>query len=357
MIVDGALVTGDSTIAEGSEVEIRPVISGGAVDDRPGLRAAALKLMKCRVCREPAVIEVRRHNAGFCQACFLTHCRNQVERVIKEHSMIAPGDRVLVAVSGGKDSLALWDILLRLGYSTDGLYIGLGIEGYSEDSGGYAERFAAERRRQARRRRPAPRLRLRRQDRGGRRPPGAVLCLRAVQAPHLRPGRARRGLRRRGDGPQPGRRGGRAARQRAPLGPRLHGPPAARPAWRRRLPPQGQAPGPPRRAGDGCLLRAFRASTTRSRNARCRSATASSATRTPSTPSKNAHPAPNRPFTAGSSSGVPNWSRTPTSMGAKASTLARNAAPRRRRARCARSAASSTGPRASSRRRLPVGTP
>jgi len=100
--------------------------------------------MKCRVCREPAVIEVRRHNAGFCQGCFLTHCRNQVERVIKEHSMIAPGDRVLVAVSGGKDSLALWDILLRLGYSTDGVYIGLGIEGYSEDSGGYAKRFAAQ---------------------------------------------------------------------------------------------------------------------------------------------------------------------------------------------------------------------
>jgi tRNA(Ile)-lysidine synthase TilS/MesJ len=27
--------------------------------------------------------------------------------------MIAPGERVLVAVSGGKDSLALWDLLLR----------------------------------------------------------------------------------------------------------------------------------------------------------------------------------------------------------------------------------------------------
>jgi hypothetical protein len=32
VIVDGSLVTGDSTIAEGSEVEIRPVISGGAVE-------------------------------------------------------------------------------------------------------------------------------------------------------------------------------------------------------------------------------------------------------------------------------------------------------------------------------------
>lgn len=31
VIVDGALVTEDTTIAEGSEVEIRPVISGGAL--------------------------------------------------------------------------------------------------------------------------------------------------------------------------------------------------------------------------------------------------------------------------------------------------------------------------------------
>ena len=36
VIVDGALVTGDSTIAEGSEVEIRPVISGGAVEAGAG---------------------------------------------------------------------------------------------------------------------------------------------------------------------------------------------------------------------------------------------------------------------------------------------------------------------------------
>lgn len=32
VIVDGTLVTGDATISEGSEVEVRPVVSGGAVD-------------------------------------------------------------------------------------------------------------------------------------------------------------------------------------------------------------------------------------------------------------------------------------------------------------------------------------
>ncbi len=104
--------------------------------------------MKCRVCRSPAVVEVRRHNAGFCADCFCRHCREQVRRVIEDHAMIQPGDRVLVAVSGGKDSLALWDLLLDLGYRVDGLYIGLGISDYSDESAGYARSYA--RRREAR---------------------------------------------------------------------------------------------------------------------------------------------------------------------------------------------------------------
>jgi uncharacterized protein (TIGR00269 family) len=88
---------------------------------------------------------VRRHNAGFCKDCFVEHCRNQVSRAITEHEMMAEGARALVAVSGGKDSLALWDLLLDLGYDADGLYIGLGIETYSDDSAGFARRFAARR--------------------------------------------------------------------------------------------------------------------------------------------------------------------------------------------------------------------
>ena len=42
-------------------------------------------------------------------------CRDQVAKAIADHEMLAPGERVLVAVSGGKDSLALWDLLLRPG--------------------------------------------------------------------------------------------------------------------------------------------------------------------------------------------------------------------------------------------------
>ncbi|CAN5776495.1 TIGR00269 family protein [soil metagenome] len=101
--------------------------------------------MKCRVCREPAVIDVRRHNATFCAPHFLRLCRDQVVKAVEDFAMIRAGERVLVAVSGGKDSLAVWDLLLDLGYDADGLYLGLGIGGYSDDSVTHARAFAARR--------------------------------------------------------------------------------------------------------------------------------------------------------------------------------------------------------------------
>jgi uncharacterized protein (TIGR00269 family) len=98
--------------------------------------------MKCTVCKEPAVIDIRRHNANFCTEHFLRLCRDQVARAIKDFDMLEPHDRALVAVSGGKDSLAVWDILLELGYQADGLYLGLGIGDYSDRSGDMARAFA-----------------------------------------------------------------------------------------------------------------------------------------------------------------------------------------------------------------------
>ena len=100
---------------------------------------------KCRVCKEPAIIDLPRHNANFCAEHFLELCRRQVVKAIEQFDMLDRDDRILVAVSGGKDSLAVWDMLIELGYQADGLYIGLGIGDYSDVSGGYAERFAAQR--------------------------------------------------------------------------------------------------------------------------------------------------------------------------------------------------------------------
>jgi uncharacterized protein (TIGR00269 family) len=100
--------------------------------------------MKCRKCGEVAVINMRQHKLALCADHYLQWVPAQVEKAIHKYEMFTPEDRVLVAVSGGKDSLALWDILLRLGYHADGLYLGLGIDGgfgYSDVSKRKCEEF------------------------------------------------------------------------------------------------------------------------------------------------------------------------------------------------------------------------
>ena len=101
--------------------------------------------MKCRKCGEPAILELRRHNAAFCAPDFLDFFRNQVREAIRKYRMLERDERVLVAVSGGKDSLALWDVLIDDGYRTTGLYLDLGIFDYSVASKAKCEAFAAAR--------------------------------------------------------------------------------------------------------------------------------------------------------------------------------------------------------------------
>lgn len=91
---------------------------------------------------------MRQHKLALCREHYLEWVPEQTERFIKKYDMFSRGERILVAVSGGKDSLSLWDILVRLGYQADGLYIGLGIDGgigYSSESHRLARKFADER--------------------------------------------------------------------------------------------------------------------------------------------------------------------------------------------------------------------
>lgn len=101
--------------------------------------------MKCRKCGGTAILELRRHNAAFCASDFEEFFRNQVREAIRKHRMFSVEEPVLVAVSGGKDSLALWDVLIGEGYRTTGLYLDLGIFDYSVESRGKCEAFAAAR--------------------------------------------------------------------------------------------------------------------------------------------------------------------------------------------------------------------
>ena len=83
--------------------------------------------MKCTRCRALAAVALPRHNAGFCQDCFQVFFTRQVEKAIKDNRLFSKKDKILVALSGGKDSLALSRELRLLGHDIAGLHVDLAI--------------------------------------------------------------------------------------------------------------------------------------------------------------------------------------------------------------------------------------
>lgn len=102
-------------------------------------------MLRCVKCKKEAYTSLKSPKAGFCADHFLEYFLRQVERSLIKFKMLSPGQQVLVAVSGGKDSLALWDALLSLGYKAEGLHIDLGLGEYSLASRELCRQFAASR--------------------------------------------------------------------------------------------------------------------------------------------------------------------------------------------------------------------
>lgn len=100
--------------------------------------------MRCTFCGSEAVLRLRHANLRLCPEHLVARVEKEAEKAIREFHMFTPEERILVAVSGGKDSLGLWAILTRLGYQADGLYIDLGIGEYSRRSREFCEAFAQE---------------------------------------------------------------------------------------------------------------------------------------------------------------------------------------------------------------------
>jgi len=99
--------------------------------------------MKCKICKSTAVVALKSHNAGFCPRCYKDFFARQVARGIESQKLFTREERILVALSGGKDSLALMLELARQGYDVTGLHIDLGIPGASAGARGVVERFCS----------------------------------------------------------------------------------------------------------------------------------------------------------------------------------------------------------------------
>ena len=93
--------------------------------------------MKCSYCSREAIYFQRYSGKHLCRRHFISFFEKKVRAVIKKYKMIEPGDRVAIALSGGKDSVTLTKLLSEL---YDGrrdieflaITVDEGIEGYRE---------------------------------------------------------------------------------------------------------------------------------------------------------------------------------------------------------------------------------
>ncbi len=68
----------------------------------------------CSRCNQPAVY-LRRYSAErLCKACLVSTTIQRVKRTINREGMLRENDRIMVAISGGKDSATLLDVLYKI---------------------------------------------------------------------------------------------------------------------------------------------------------------------------------------------------------------------------------------------------
>ncbi len=82
--------------------------------------------MKCKICKKEASVKLKHYNLPLCEEHFYEFFEKRVRKAIGKFKMFSKEDKILVAVSGGKDSMVIWYVLKKLGYKAEGLFIRLG---------------------------------------------------------------------------------------------------------------------------------------------------------------------------------------------------------------------------------------
>ncbi len=99
--------------------------------------------MKCQKCRRDSVIYQKYSNAHLCKQHFIQDVERKIKRDIRKFRMVEKGDRIAVALSGGKDSIALLFVLHKIfqnrkDIELHAITIDEGIKGYREYTIPYA---------------------------------------------------------------------------------------------------------------------------------------------------------------------------------------------------------------------------
>lgn len=94
-------------------------------------------MVDCSICGRLAIYVNRVSGKTYCRKHFLEYFDKKVRRTIRKYSMFRSSEHIIVAVSGGKDSLSLLHYLHKLSHRVPGwkitaLLIDEGIKGYRE---------------------------------------------------------------------------------------------------------------------------------------------------------------------------------------------------------------------------------
>lgn len=96
------------------------------------------KAKKCIKCSRQAIYFRRYSGEYLCERCFKDSIVERVRKTISKYKMLKYGDRIAVAVSGGKDSLSLLQILTKLskkyGSNMFAVTVDEGIKGYRDEA-------------------------------------------------------------------------------------------------------------------------------------------------------------------------------------------------------------------------------
>lgn len=103
-----------------------------------------IKRIRCKICNKIAEgIILEHYNLKVCTECFPVFFRKRLNETIEKFKMFSPTDNLLVALSGGKDSLSLTKALKDLGYKLRVLHINTGVFGISEKAENLIRDFCA----------------------------------------------------------------------------------------------------------------------------------------------------------------------------------------------------------------------
>ncbi len=102
---------------------------------------------KCSYCNNSVLIQRKYSGENLCQQCFVNNIEKNVNNTISKYKMLNPKDKIIVGLSGGKDSIALLYNLNKIQkkvYQSEpiiALIIDEGIKNYRENSIKKAKEF------------------------------------------------------------------------------------------------------------------------------------------------------------------------------------------------------------------------